>query len=143
MKTCHSKPNPIDIDHKQMHGVHQRWRNEYALWHEELKLWQDQLELTRDNLAEVLAGLEAHAKRLEKHGASLTLYALEALEHEHATAEYQRRASGGRLAVLAGAHLAEIEHHSRLHDIHEQLKHLHHAIVARCALLVRAFSPGG
>ena len=135
-QTSNSKLGPVG--HQQMHAVHECWRNENALWHEELKLWQDELKQTRRNLAEVLAGLDAHAQKLEKHGASLTLYSQESLEHEHALAEFERGGSPAKLAELDGAHQAEVQHHAHVRDIHEQLKRLHHTIVARCSLLAAA-----
>ncbi len=126
------------VGHQQMHAVHECWRNENALWHEELKLWQDELKKTRENLAQVLAGLDAHAKKLEKHGASLTLYSQQSLEHEHALAEYERVGNAANLEQLDNAHQGEVQHHARARDVHEQLKRLHHTIVARCSLLAAA-----
>ena len=58
-------------------------------------------------------------------------------------AEYERGGSGEKLAELAQAHRTEIEHHAHLRGLHEQLKRLHHTIVARCSLLLKAISDEG
>ena len=116
-------------------GTQECWRNEYALWNHEFNLWQDELRLIRDNLCDVPTPIETYAKQLTKHSASLALYGQEALEREHATAESERYGSDGRLAMRACAHQAEVEHRAHLRDVHEQLKRLHHAIIARCSLL--------
>jgi chromosome segregation ATPase len=140
-KICQcSTPKLGSVGPEQMHVVNEGWRNEYALWHEELKVWQEELKQARENLAKVLESLETHAKKLEKHGASLTIYGQEALEHEHARAEYQRGGSGVKLAALAASHQTDVEHHSHLREIHEQVKRLHHAVVARCSLLLKTCS---
>jgi hypothetical protein len=55
-------------------------------------------------------------------------------------AEYERGGSDAKLVELARAHQAEIEHHSHLRGLHEQLKRLHHTIVSRCSLLLKAVS---
>jgi hypothetical protein len=79
-----------------------------------------------------------HARALQTHGASVTLYEQLWDEHEHALAEYEKGGDGATLPALAQQHQVEETKHDALREAHEQLKRRHHALVAALLLLEKA-----
>lgn len=119
----------------RMHRDHQNWQSESAFWRDQVREWQQQTAQTAAEMQSLRTALQAHERKLETHAAAIHLYDQKCAEHECGLAETPTSATD----VLARcAHDLEARHHHELRERHENLKQLHHSLMARWRLLLQS-----
>lgn len=117
------------LDHAQMHAQHLEWTQDNSMWRDDLAIWQREIKQARADLELLKTAFDEHEQRLRQHAAAVRLYEHDALQHEHALAEYERGESGTDLCAMARAHESEQTKHQGLLELHAEIKRQQHAIV--------------
>jgi hypothetical protein len=124
--------------HMTMHSEHQCWEKDISLWRDDLRAWQQELATAQGQLKQLEKALEEHADVLRKHASSLRLEEEAIGPHEHELAEYEKGGEGEVLFEMARKHCEEAVCHASHRERHEQLKRLHHTVIAHWNLLMKA-----
>jgi len=127
--------------HEMMHAEHRYWENEFNLWRDDLRAWQHELTKTQGELKQLEDALARHARTLQQHGAALRLEEQKADTHEHEIVKYEQGGEGEELFEMARDHSHEALRHAEHRAAHEQLKRLHHTVIAHWNVLLKALSP--
>jgi hypothetical protein len=127
-------------NHVDMHRDHLRWASEASMWRSDLASWQHELAAAIAEVDQITKALEAHGERLRKHAATIRVDELDAEGHEHALAAYEQGESGEDLLAYAKKHTRETDRQAKDREAHEQLKRLHHTIIAQWRLLLKSLT---
>ena len=131
----------ITTTHEMMHAEHRYWENEINLWREDLRAWQHELAKTQGEMKQFEEALTGHGRTLQQHGAALRLEELKADAHEHEIVKYEQGGEGEELFDMAREHSHEALRHAEHRAAHEQLKRLHHTVIAHWNVLLKALCP--
>ena len=127
-------------NHVDMHRDHLRWASEASMWRSDVASWQHELADAQADVEQLTKALEAHGERLRKHAATIRIDELGPEGHEHALADYEKGGSGADLPEYAQKHTHETERQAKDRKAHEQLKRLHHTILAHWKLLLKSLT---
>jgi hypothetical protein len=127
--------------HEMMHAEHRYWENEIKLWREDLRAWQHELAKTQGGLKQLEEALAKHARTLQQHSSALRLEEQKADAHEHEIVKYEQGGEGEELFDMAREHSREAQRHADHRAAHEQLKRLHHTVIAHWNVLLKALCP--
>jgi hypothetical protein len=116
-----------------MHQDHKQWLSDNDMWRCDVASWQKELQGAEASLEEITTALQHHGRALQAHASAVRLREQDLRAHEHALAEYEQGEPGEKLIALEPAHERESANHAQLAEAHEQLKLLHHHIVAQLA----------
>jgi hypothetical protein len=119
----------------RMHQDHRQWQSENAFWRDQIREWQQQTAKAVGDVAVIRSALAEHERMLEKHAAAVRLYEQQSAQHECRLAETPQEATSG---LSASEHGCEACQHFEVRERHENLKQLHHTLMARWALLLKA-----
>ena len=125
--------------HEMMHGEHRYWEGEINLWREDLRAWQHELAKAQSEIKLLEEALAKHARTLQQHGAALRLEEQKTDAHEHEIVKYEQGGEGDELFEMARGHSQQSLLHAKHRAAHEQLKRLHHTIIAHWNVLLKAF----
>ncbi len=123
---------------ERMHGEHRTWEGDLQLWREDVRTWQHQLAAALAQVRLFTTELEDHSRLLKQHAAALCLEQQQGDAHEHAIAAFEQGGEGEELFQMARQHGDEALAHRRHRDAHEQLKKVHHSIVARTNQMLKS-----
>lgn len=127
-------------NHAEMHRDHLRWSSEASMWRSDLAIWQHELADAVVDVEQLKKALEAHGERLRQHAATIRVDELEADGHEHAIVDYEQGGTGTDLPEYAQKHTRETDRQAKDRQAHEQLKRLHHTILAQWRLLLKSLT---
>lgn len=123
---------------KTMHQEHREWTSEDALWYDQLREWEAETDAAIGDLAKLEQTLRTHAGLLRTHAAAVRLYEQAPAEHEHELAEASRKGTCNSGCCSAKKHERESAEHTTQRRKHEEVKRVHHALMARWTLLLKA-----
>ena len=124
--------------HEMMHAEHRYWESEILLWREDLRVWQQELAKAQGEIKSLEEALAKHGRTLQQHGAALRLEEQKSDCHEHEIVKYEQGDEGDELFEMARSHSQEALRHAEHRAAHEQLKRLHHTVIAHWNVLLKA-----
>ena len=127
--------------HEMMHAEHRYWENEIGLWRDDLRAWQHELAKAQCETKQLEEAFVRHARTLQQHGAALRLEEQKTDTHEHEIVNYEQGGEGDELFEMARDHSHEALRHAEHRAAHEQLKRLHHTVIAHWNVLLTALNP--
>jgi hypothetical protein len=124
--------------HERMHSEHRYWENEINLWREDLRAWQHELVQAQSEIKQLEKAFDNHTRTLQQHGAALRLEEQQEDAHEHEIVQFEKGGEGEELFAMAREHSEEALRHADHRAAHEQLKRLHHTVIAHWNVLLKA-----
>lgn len=122
-----------------MRADHELWSTEHASWERDTEEWKREISHALEELVDVRGLLEDHQAALNAHLESIRQHEATETEHERALKMSNvLKTPPEHKDPMTSVHSEEATKHSQAREVHERMKHHHHAFATTWSLMVEA-----